>query len=147
MRKAIALSEGKIIADLQHQNIPDEYLHEVKGAVNAPINTFLRAKGDGTTEFKYLDNDAFQPPTNIPIDASGKTAVHTPVVGKQYVFTLSKTSGSNTEYQNDVLDCRGAIIPVGTDYLLSIGGKIKYVAGQFSATDVDAVILKISEIQ
>lgn len=147
MRKAIALSEGKIIADLQHQNIPDEYLHEVKGAVNAPINTFLRAKGDGTTEFVTLTNESFPTPNSIPISQDGKTAAYTPVVGKQYVFTLAKVSGLVQEYQNDVLDCRGAIIPVGTDYLLSVGGKIKYVAGQFSATDVDAVILKISEIQ
>ncbi|QIG62489.1 hypothetical protein Saratov12_00043 [Vibrio phage Saratov-12] len=46
------------------------------------------------------------------------------------------------------MDCRGAIIPVGTDYMLSVGGKVKYVAGQFSVVSQDdTVILKISEIQ
>ncbi|WJJ54294.1 hypothetical protein [Vibrio phage JPW] len=137
------------MADLQHQNIPDEYLHEVKGAVNAPINTFLRAKGDGTTEFVPLNNESFPTPTGISIDPSGKTAVYTPIVGRQYIFTLSKSSvGGPSEYQNDIMDCRGAIIPVGTDYMLSVGGKVKYVAGQFSVVSQDdTVILKISEIQ
>ncbi|AII27127.1 hypothetical protein [Vibrio cholerae] len=135
------------MADLQHQNIPDEYLHEVKGAVNAPVNTFLRAKGDGTTEFVELTNESFKSFINIPIDPSGRTVVYTPVVGRQYVFTLSKSVGSSSEYQNDVLDCRGAIIPVGTDYMLSVGGRIKYVAGQFSVVADDCVILKVSEIQ
>jgi hypothetical protein len=36
---------------IQHKNIPDAQLHEVKGAASASSNQILRANGDGTASF------------------------------------------------------------------------------------------------
>lgn len=40
---------------MEHKDIPDNQLHEVKGAASAPNGTYLKAKGDGTTEFSRID--------------------------------------------------------------------------------------------
>lgn len=43
-----------IMAGIQHKDIVDANLHEVKGAVNAANNTWLKANGNGTTSFAAL---------------------------------------------------------------------------------------------
>jgi hypothetical protein len=40
--------------DLQHSAIPEDQLHEVKGASTASNDTWLKALGDGTTTFEAL---------------------------------------------------------------------------------------------
>jgi len=42
------------MADIQHLNIPDNQLHEVKGAAGASDNTWLKAHGNGTATFQTL---------------------------------------------------------------------------------------------
>lgn len=42
------------MADTQHANLPDNLLHETKGASSALNNTWLKANGDGTTTFSTL---------------------------------------------------------------------------------------------
>ena len=42
------------MADIQHVNIPDNQLHEVKGAAGASDNTWLKAHGNGTATFQTL---------------------------------------------------------------------------------------------
>lgn len=42
------------MADIQHVDIPDSQLHEVKGAASATANTWLKANGSGGTTFEAL---------------------------------------------------------------------------------------------
>lgn len=134
MSKAVALSEDKIIADIQHQNIPDEYLHEVKHALNANPNQYLRSKGDGTTEFVSLDLSSFDNLSRIADDTTLETTLNISLeVGKQYVITLTKEGADNQEYQVDFFDLRGGFVPFGANTLLSVGGNVRYLSGQLQA--------------
>lgn len=40
---------------MEHKDIPDNQRHEVKGASTASSGTFLKARGDGTTEFSAIN--------------------------------------------------------------------------------------------
>lgn len=44
------------MAKVQHKDLPDNQLHEPKGASLAPANSFLFARGDGTTGFRTIEN-------------------------------------------------------------------------------------------
>lgn len=45
------------MADLDHADLPEELLHEPKGASTASFNTWCRANGDGTTTFTALPEE------------------------------------------------------------------------------------------
>lgn len=44
------------MAKVQHKDLPENQLHEPKGASIAPANSFLFARGDGTTGFRPIQN-------------------------------------------------------------------------------------------
>lgn len=122
------------MADIQHQNIPDEYLHEVKHALSANPNQFLRSKGDGTTEFVSLNLSSFDNTSLLANDAEATANLDiTLEVGKQYIITLTKAGVGNQEYQVDYFDLRGGFVPTGSDSMLSVGGNVRYLSGQLQA--------------
>lgn len=136
------------MAELQHSNIPDEYLHEAKHAINAQTNSYLRAKGDGTTEFVPLSLDSFENQVELADDTTIITEFsYTPVAGRQYLFTLTKTDAGNVIFQNDMLDLRGTVVPTGANILLSFGGHVQYQSGQFKAVDSGYNFFRIVEVQ
>lgn len=47
------------MANIQHANLPEDKLHEVKGASTASADTWLKAVGDGTTTFDNLPTHTF----------------------------------------------------------------------------------------
>lgn len=44
------------MAKVQHKDLPENQLHEPKGASLATANSFLFARGDGTTGFRTIEN-------------------------------------------------------------------------------------------
>lgn len=48
------------MADIQHATLPDERLHQPKGASSAAANTWMRANGDGSTTFTSLPTSDLQ---------------------------------------------------------------------------------------
>ncbi|AUR98537.1 hypothetical protein NVP1253O_13 [Vibrio phage 1.253.O._10N.286.45.B12] len=48
------------MADISHASLPDERLHQPKGAASAASDTWLRANGDGTTTFSSLPTSELQ---------------------------------------------------------------------------------------
>lgn len=48
------------MADIQHASLPEERLHQPKGASTAAADTWMRANGDGTTTFSSLPTSELQ---------------------------------------------------------------------------------------
>ncbi|QXN67707.1 hypothetical protein [Vibrio phage VP41s3] len=136
------------MAEIQHSNIPDEFLHEAKHASNASANTFLRAKGDGTTEFVHLTLGSFQSPILIRDDTNLANAFPmTLTLGNQYVIMLSKTDGDTTSYMNDYIDLRGMnALPTGAGKLISIGGKCEWQNGQLTCKESGWNFYRVVEV-
>ncbi len=42
---------------IEHVNVPDDQIHEIKGAANAQVETLPFANGDGTTSFRRIRKD------------------------------------------------------------------------------------------
>jgi len=122
------------MADIQHSNIPDEFLHENKHAAGADSNTYLRARGDGTSEFVHLSLNSFQDPTLIRDDTTlSDTFEATLRLDRQYIIMLSQTANGTTDYRNDYIDLRGmSTLPTGVGKLTSIGGTVTYQNGQLT---------------
>lgn len=136
------------MAEIQHSNIPDEFLHEAKHASSANANTFLRAKGNGDTEFVQLTLGSFQDPTIVHDDTNvvNKFAL-TLTLGHQYVIYLYKDNGSAVNYINDYIDLRGLnTLPVGTGKMTSIGGKCEWQSGQLTCTESGWNFYRVAEI-
>lgn len=136
--------------DIQHANIPDEFLHEAKHAEQASANTFLRAKGDGTTEFVFLSLESFQPPLVIRDDTEVESSFNTPLqLNRQYVITLvnSDLGVGDADYYNDVIDLRGmTVLPTGTGKLTSIGGTCEWQSGKLTCVKLGWKFFRVVEV-
>lgn len=138
------------MAEIQHSIIPDELLHEAKHAINAGANTFLRAKGDGTTEFVPLTTESMAAPTLIRDDSILSSGVPiTLQLGKVYNIMLVKTSSQGVStYKNDLIDLRGMnVIPTGAASMLSVGGTVLYANGALGVTDSAWKFFRVVEVQ
>lgn len=69
---------------IQHRLIPDSERHEPKGASTAPANTFLKSKGDGTTEFATVTRFGFR---DIADSATSSTPITLTSPGTAYKLT------------------------------------------------------------
>lgn len=136
------------MAEIQHSNIPDEFLHEAKHASSANANTFLRAKGNGDTEFVHLTLDSFQAPAVVHDDTTvvNKFAL-TLTLGHQYIIFLTKAGTDADDYINDMIDLRGLnTLPVGTGKMTSIGGKCEWQSGQLTCTESGWNFYRVVEV-
>jgi hypothetical protein len=136
------------MAEIQHSNIPNEFLHEAKHAEQASTNTFLRAKGDGTTEFVFLTLASFPEPTLIKDDSTLVTSFPVTIqLDKQYIIMLSKTVEGTTDYINDYIDLRGmSTLPTGAGSLESIGGNVFWQNGELTVTDNTWNFFRVVEV-
>lgn len=66
---------------MEHKDIPDTQRHEAKGAATATAGQVLRANGDGTTSFAFLDIGGYEVVANGFSTAATQnpTAVDTPL--------------------------------------------------------------------
>lgn len=137
------------MAEIQHKIIPDEFRHEPKHASTAQENTWLRSKGDGSTEFVPITLGAFPEPTVLATDENiSNTADFPLVLDRQYVIMLSKTENGNLNYQNDYIDLRGmSALPTGASTLESIGGRVVWQNGQLSTLDDSWNIFRVVEVE
>lgn len=136
------------MAEIQHSNIPDEFLHEAKHAETAQTNTFLRAKGDGTTEFVHLSLGSFPAPTLVRDDTTLASSFPTDIkLNHQYIIMLAKTDSGTTNYINDYIDLRGmSTLPTGTGKLTSVGGKVEWQNGELSCAEAGWNFFRVVEV-
>lgn len=97
----------------EHVNILDSQRHEAKHASTASLNQVLHAKGDGTTEFKFLDYSTL---VNVPVP-------------KGYVSVLTSASTAASQQPSAVdtpLQVEFGPGEVTTDVTLASDGKLTF---------------------
>lgn len=106
---------------VEHVDIVDSERHEAKGASTASVNQVLHSKGDGTTEFKFVDyNNLVNKPT---------------LEGYELVISDASTSSQNPVATNTPIKVSFGSGQSAADATLAADGTLTFnTAGQYLLT-------------
>ena len=106
---------------VEHVDIVDSERHEAKGASTASVNQVLHSKGDGTTEFKFVDYN---------------NLVNKPVLdGYSFVLSGASTSSQSPVATNTPIKVSFGSGQAATDATLAADGTLTFnTSGQYLLT-------------